>query len=142
MKMTMIPLRALFVILLLLPALWSWPAAAMGETVRASLADSWSGSFQVGNYPPLELVFHIQQDEDGALSARLDIPSQHRTGIPASRVTLDGQRLVMAFPDVQAEFLGAVFLNADSGQVQRISGDWSQSGEFVALTLQRHENDD
>lgn len=142
MQTTTTPLRALSVSLLLLPALWSWHAAAAGESVLASLADSWSGSFQVANYPPLELVFHIQQEEDGALSARLDVPSQYRTGIPASRVSLDGRRLVMEFPDVQAEFLGSISVDGDSGHVQQINGDWSQSGEFVALTLQRHETDD
>lgn len=142
MKTTTISMRTLMASLLLLPALWSGHATASGDSLRASLADSWSGSFRVGNYPPLELVFHILQEEDGSLSARLDIPSQYRTGIPASRVVLDDQRLIMEFPDVQAEFLGAVSVAGDSGQVQRISGDWSQSGEFVALTLQRHQSDD
>ncbi|MEX1197353.1 MAG: hypothetical protein WEB57_05775 [Pseudohongiellaceae bacterium] len=142
MKKTPIRARSLLLALALLPALWHWPATASGESVRASLADSWSGRFQVGNYPPLELVFHIQQEEDGTLAARLDIPSQYRTGIPADRVSLDGQRLVMQFPDVQAEFLGSIRVDDEGGHVQRISGDWSQSGEFVALSLQRHENDD
>lgn len=142
MKSTTIFQRSLIAALLLLPALWHWPATASGKAVLASLTDSWSGSFQVGNYPPLELVFHIQQEEDGTLAARLDIPSQYRTDIPADRVSLDGRRLVMEFPDLQAEFLGSITVDGDSGHVQRISGDWSQSGEFVALTLQRHETDE
>lgn len=128
--------------LLLTPVLWFGSVATAAESARTSLTGSWSGSFQVGNYPPLQLVFHIEREESGTLSARLDIPSQYRTGIPAEHISLDGRRLVMQFPVVQAEFLGSVSMADDSESVQRISGDWSQSGEFVALTLQRHATDD
>lgn len=118
------------------------PAAVANSSLPESLLDSWSARFQVGNYPPLELVFHLSRDEDGTLAAELDIPSQYRTGIPAQRATLNEQRITLYFPDIQAEFMGSISLHETNGHVEYISGDWSQSGEFVTMRLRRHASDD
>jgi len=130
--------HALLLAALLIAVPWSGSAIA-DEELLDSLAGSWTGSFQVGNYPPLELVFHLSRNEAGGLDARLDIPSQFRTGIPAELASLDGQRLTLRFPAIEAEFMGGLVVDGHDRHVERIHGDWGQSGEFVALTLRRQQ---
>lgn len=135
---TVLPRLALLLVLLsLMPA-----TRAQQPTYIESLLGSWSGDYQVGNYPPLELVLHFTRGEDGALAATLDIPSQYRRGIPAERLSLNGRRITLAFPAFGAEFLGAAVLDESGQQVRHLSGDWNQGGEFVALRLEPHTPDE
>ncbi len=125
---------------LFLPAvflLFALPFASMAESPEA-LEGSWSGQFQVGQYDPMELVFHIERDGQ-FLRASLDIPSQHRQGIPAGTVSLRGDLLRITIPDIQGEYYGALRLARDGQAIRRIDGDWSQSGEYVPLTLHPHD---
>lgn len=125
---------------LLLPALFllfALPSASMAES-PAALEGSWSGQFQVGQYDPMELIFHIERDGQ-FFSARLDIPSQHRQGIPATTVSLRGDLLRITIPDIQGEYYGALRMTRDGERIRRIDGDWSQSGEYVPLTLHPHD---
>jgi len=111
-------------------------ADTFGQAPEGSpdISGAWAGSFQVAQYDPMELVFHINQSADG-LSAILDIPSQQQYGISVDRVTLRNGQLFMQVSTIQAEFYGGLQLGRDGTTVRRITGDWAQSGEFVPLTL-------
>ena len=128
---------------LLLALLSLMPATrAQQPSYVDSLLGSWSGEYQVGNYPPLELVLRFTRGDNGALAAALDIPSQYRRGIPAERLSLNDRRITVAFPAFGAEFLGSVVLDESGQQVRHLSGDWNQGGEFVALRLEPHTPDE
>lgn len=107
-----------------------------GALAEDRLLGSWQGSFQVGQYDPLSLVLHITE-QDGALQARLDIPSQFMQGIPVAAISLRNNQLLLRIPEIQAEFYGALQFGRDQSTVRSIFGDWSQSGEYVPMRLQR-----
>jgi len=98
------------------------------------IVGSWAGGFQVAQYDPIELVFHIAREADG-FSATLDIPSQQQRGIQVDRVTLRNGQLFLQVAALQAEFFGGLRMGRNGSTVRRIDGDWAQSGEFVPLTL-------
>ncbi len=122
--------------LCLLLSLTALPGAAFAQTAEQypDIAGSWAGGFQVAQYDPIELVFHIRHEADG-LSATLDIPSQQQRGIQVDRVRLHNGQLFLQVATLQAEFFGGLRLGRDGSTVRRIDGDWAQSGEFVPLTL-------
>lgn len=124
-------------VLLCLPLLLSsLPGSSLADTTddAADISGSWSGSFQVAQYDPLVLVFHIVRDTEG-LSATLDIPSQQQRGITVDRVSLLDGQLTLRVSAIQAEFYGGLQFSRDGRTVRSIAGDWAQSGEFVPLTL-------
>ena len=81
-------------------------AAALVLPMDASAQPSpvvgeWGGSLQVGGQS-LPLVFHIRQGEDGSLTSTMDSPTQGATGIPVESTTVEGDRLVMELPPLEA----------------------------------------
>lgn len=90
---------------------------------------SWTGTLETGG-TALRIVFHIEHTERGSLTATMDSPDQGVTGIPASRVTADGDSLVLEVGSINGRFEG-VLAEADS----TIEGTWTQSGRSFPLTL-------
>lgn len=96
-------------------------------------AGTWTGALQVGAVR-LRLVFHLQADSTGALSATLDSPDQGATGIPLDHVRLDGRAL-----QILAIKIGARYDGEFSPDGTRIDGTWSQRGNSLPLVLERGE---
>jgi hypothetical protein len=80
----------------------------------------------------LALVFHISAGKEGELLATVDSPDQGVRGIPVERVVVDGNRLTMEMPAMQARFEGVV-------EGDRLEGAWNQGGANLPLELERVE---
>jgi len=104
------------------------------------LAGVWRGSLIAAQFEPLEIVLHIHEqapENSGTYTATLDIPAQFRSGLPVAAISLNGNNLLVSMPALDAEFYGSLVLDAQGDQVIALNGDWSQSGEYIPLRLQR-----
>jgi uncharacterized protein len=102
----------------------------------------WKGTLSAAQYNPVELIFTIVSGSsaDGANhSATLDIPSQFRAGLPVASVSLRENSITLRLPALQAEFHGYLEFAEDGSTVLALDGDWSQSGEYVPLRLERSQ---
>jgi pimeloyl-ACP methyl ester carboxylesterase len=95
------------------------------------LAGTWQGVLQ---FPGAELriVFRIAQNPDGTWTALLDSPDQGSKDIPTSKVTVEGDRLVIESQLVAGSFSGKI--NADFSE---IAGQWKQGGMDIPLVLKK-----
>jgi hypothetical protein len=110
------------------------------HAAAADLSGNWRGTLTAAQYDPIELIFRMQRvspDEGAGYQASLDIPAQFRVGLAVPIVSLSGNNLTLRLPDIQAEFYGALVFADDGHTVLAIDGDWSQSGEYVPLRLER-----
>jgi hypothetical protein len=90
---------------------------------------SWTGTFDFGG-DEARPVFHIERADDGALTASMDAPNQGATGIPVSRVVVDGDSLTLSVDSLNGRFEG-VMTEADT-----IDGAWTNNdGRSWPLTL-------
>ncbi len=104
------------------------------------LTGTWRGSLIAAQMEPLEVVLHIQSSPAGSpagYSASLDIPAQFRSGLPVASISLNGNNLLVSMPALDAEFYGSLVFDEQGNHVVALNGDWSQSGEYVPLRLQR-----
>ncbi len=116
-----------------------WVTLAQAQT-DPQLTGIWRGSLIAAQMDPLEVVLHIQSSPTGSTagySASLDIPAQFRSGLPVASISLNGNNLLVSMPALDAEFYGSLVFDAQGEQVIALNGDWSQSGEYVPLRLER-----
>lgn len=106
------------------------PASASSPPDPAILG-SWSGPLVVGPGIELRLVFHIEADQEGRLTATMDSPDQGATGIPIQEVTYAEGELELDLPQIQGGFRGTL-LAPDT-----LDGRWSQGGQSFPLRLVR-----
>jgi hypothetical protein len=125
-------LSAMLRFLPLLALLLAAPAFA-----QADLAGDWSGTLDLSEMqpdaPPLTVIVHMVRDGDG-YSATFDSPTQGVFGIPVDSVSLDGQALTVAMPDIRVTYTGTV--SADGSQ---IDGTWTQGPASLPLVLTPYE---
>ncbi|PSQ98240.1 MAG: hypothetical protein BRD48_07915 [Bacteroidetes bacterium QS_9_68_14] len=117
----------------LLAALFSfvaWPAAHAQESPPPAPEGPWHGTIETGGQQ-LTAVFHLERDEDGALTATMDVPQQSASGIPVSdvRAKADSLRLVVGA-------IGGVFEGARTPNGS-IEGTWKQNGVTAPLVLEK-----
>ena len=116
-----------------------WLTLAQAQPVP-QLTGTWRGSLIAAQMDPLEVVLHIQSSPTGSTagySATLDIPAQFRSGLPVASISLNGNNLLVSMPALDAEFYGSLVFDEQGSHVIALNGDWSQSGEYVPLRLQR-----
>ena len=89
----------------------------------------WVGTLNLGG-TSLRIVFHINTDEEGLLSATLDSPDQGATGIPTSMVQFTEGALTIEVASIGGAYSGE--LNKES-----ITGTWKQGGGSLPLELER-----
>jgi|HubBroStandDraft_4_1064222.scaffolds.fasta_scaffold72627_2 hypothetical protein len=96
-----------------------------GQTLSVqSLAGDLEGT--LGGQLPL--VLHLRADENGALAATMDSPSQGANGLVGSEVKLDGTTLSYSIAIVGGMYTGTV-----SADGKTISGTWTQNGNSTPL---------
>lgn len=95
------------------------PAAA-----QDGIVGTWEGLIA----GQLTMIFHITE-EDGSLSATLDVPQQNTTGLPMDTVTFDGTQVRMTL-----DLVGGVY----EGTLQEdgtVAGQWTQTAAPQPQTL-------
>ena len=105
--------------------------ARVAGNEKKDIEGIWEGSLDV-NGSKLRVVFHISRAEDGSLTATLDSPDQGATGIPVSKVTFEGGKLV-----VNVDVAMAMFEGQANGDLSSIDGNWKQRGMTFPLKLER-----
>ncbi len=106
------------------------PLPASAEATP-DLQGAWVGSVKVGE-SQLRLRFNLNQDEQQHYSATMDSIDQGASGIPISRVTLNGQQL-----ELEVKVAQAVYQGQYQAQPEQIQGHWQQGGQTFALLLTR-----
>lgn len=111
------------------------PLQATAEAIP-DLQGAWIGSVKVGA-SQLRLRFNLSQDgqqhsDNQFYSATMDSIDQGASGIPISRVTLNGQQLELEVKVAQAAYQGRY-----QAQPEQIQGQWQQGGQSFELILTR-----
>lgn len=99
--------------------------------LNAQIAGDWKGAISVQGME-LELVFHIS-DNEGALTATLDVPMQGAAGIPIETTEFADGELKMNMSGIQAKFTGKLIDEAS------IEGSFEQMGMTMPLKLAKFE---
>ena len=107
------------------------PAPPISAELAAALAGRWEGKLEVPGQP-LRIAFVLELDSEGTLSATLDSPDQGQTGLPVSRLTVDGGTV-----RAELSFARAVYEGTLNEARTEISGEWQQGGGSMPLTLRK-----
>lgn len=96
----------------------------------------WVGPLKIG---PAELstVLHVEQGEDGALSATLDSPDQGAFGLEVASISMEGRTLRFESPKLDARFEGTL---SEDGTT--LSGTFTQRGRETPLSMARTAEED
>jgi uncharacterized protein len=99
--------------------------------VSAELQGNWEGAVETPN-GPFRIAVHFKNQPDKTVTATLDSLDQGSTGLPLSDVVQKGLAVEFQLRLVSGAFKGA--LNQEGTQ---LTGDWSQSGASMPLTLKK-----
>lgn len=91
---------------------------------------NWSGKLDLPGQK-LEIIFKIAADENGKLTAKMDVPLQGAKDLPVKETTLNGDSLKLNVAMVAGKFEGK-FTNDTL-----IEGNWKQSGMTFPLMLKK-----
>jgi pimeloyl-ACP methyl ester carboxylesterase len=107
---------------------------AAADAERA--AGTWQGALEVSG-AELTIVFHLDRADapegDGSeWTATMDSPDQGATGIPVSKVTVDGDKVRLDLAAIGGTYEGTL---TDDGET--IDGTWTQGGSSYPLVVER-----
>lgn len=106
-------------------------AEAKPRTPKPSDIDGdWEGALDAGGQT-LRVALHIASYEDG-MSAKFDSLDQNLKDIPVTTIQRDGAKLKFEMKQFAATFEGTI-----DKELKTITGDWSQGGGSLPLTLKR-----
>jgi hypothetical protein len=120
---------ALMVLMLGMPSLGN--AAATPKHQAAQIVGDWKGAIDTGG-GSLRVVIHVTQDKNGKLSATMDSPDQHATGIVIASIAYKKPALHFAIEQFGAGYDG--ILSEDNAE---IVGQWKQGSASLPLTFVR-----
>lgn len=103
-----------------------------------SLTGTWRAEISAARYEPVEIRLHISNN-GSSYTATLDIPSQHRAGLPVETVIVRNGQITLRLPAIQAEFYGDLVSHSEGQSVIAMEGDWNQSGEYIPLRFEREQ---
>jgi polyvinyl alcohol dehydrogenase (cytochrome) len=106
--------------------LWILISARLALATGVPVTGMWRGTVHIGG-EDYRIVLHI----DGSSAATLDSPDTGKLGIPLSSVNASDGALSFELPNLKGSFHGK--LTTD----QRLTGEWKQSKQTTALTLER-----
>lgn len=95
------------------------------------LDGDWDGALNV-NGATLRLAFHVKTTDAGGTVATLDSIDQAAFGIPVTKISRDGAEVRFEIALVHGEFKGTL-----GAAGKTITGQWSQMGNALPLTLTR-----
>jgi len=101
------------------------------NAVDNKLAGTWQGNLNISGQG-LRIIFHISQEENEQLSAKMDSPDQGANNIPVYSVLFSAKEIVLNVKSIGGEYKG--ILQDDN---QTILGKWKQSGYEFPLNLKK-----
>jgi pimeloyl-ACP methyl ester carboxylesterase len=99
-------------------------------SIAQDIRGYWKGTLSLGP-TELELYFDIKE-ENGTISATLDVPAQGAYDIPVTSISFDMMKLTMEIAPLNATYEGTFVLN-------NIVGEFTQMGMTLPLTLIKGE---
>ncbi len=93
------------------------------------ITGTWGGLMSAGTQT-LQIIFHLETDAGGALTATMDSPDQGQFGLPVNRAVFDGSVLRLELDYAGASFEGTMVVDGFS-----IEGAWSQGGASLPLLI-------
>jgi hypothetical protein len=111
--------------------LFSFQLAAQ-ENFSQKFSGNWSGEMELSG-SKLEIIFKISLEENGELSAKMDVPAQGARDLPVSKAEVKTDSVFLHVAMIAGRFEGQMVNDTT------ISGNWSQSGLNFPLTLNRTE---
>ncbi len=106
--------------------------SAAQENLNQKLTGNWSGEMEFSG-SKLELIFKISFNENGELSAKMDVPAQGARDLPVSKAEVKDDSIFLHVAIIAGRFSGQIINDTT------IAGNWSQSGLNFPLTLNRTE---
>jgi hypothetical protein len=103
---------------------------------KPAVVGTWEGALQAQGVE-LAIIFHIAQDEGGALTATMDSPDQGAYGIPVDGVEVKGDSVLLTVGVAKGEWEGIVSEDAST-----LDGVWRQSGLEFPLVLGRSDGEE
>lgn len=101
---------------------------ASQEYLSRKLAGNWIGEMELSG-SKLELIFKISVEENGELSAKMDVLAQGARDLPVSKTEVKADSIFLHVAMIAGCFEGKIMNDTT------ITGKWSQSGLNFPLTL-------
>lgn len=108
------------------------PLSFSAEATKADLAGAWRGKIDPEG-AAIELVFHIEANQDGGWSGTVDTPAQSSYGLPLSGISVDGDGSVT----IAVAATGGLYQANLQDSGQRLEGTWKQGGAELKLECKR-----
>jgi hypothetical protein len=105
---------------------------AAQENINQRFTGNWSGEMELSG-SKLELIYKISLEENGELSAKMDVPAQGARDLPVNKAEVKTDSIFLQVAMIAGRFEGKMINDTT------ISGNWSQSGLNFPLTLNRTE---
>ena len=103
---------------------------AMNPELPEKFIGKWEGKLETPG-GSLNLVFNLS-NKDGSAVGTIDSPDQGATGIPISLISVSENSIKIGVQVVSGEYKGKLSEDGKS-----LTGDWSQSGQTLALVLKQ-----
>jgi hypothetical protein len=91
----------------------------------------WAGAIDAGG-TKLRLVMRVAKNPAGGYTTKIDSPDQGTFGLPVEKTTATAEGLQLELPNLGASYDAKYSMDGKS-----LSGQWSQGGNIIALTLTR-----
>lgn len=105
---------------------------AAQENSNRNFTGNWSGKMELSG-SKLELIFKVSLEENGTLSAKMDVPAQGARDLPVSKTEVKTDSIFLHVAMIAGRFEGQKVNDTT------ITGNWNQSGLNFPLTLNRTE---
>ena len=103
-----------------------------GPTMQTQgLQGIWQGTLDAGG-TKLSVIFKVTKSPDDTFAATLDVPDQGATGVPVDVVTVKDTTVRF-----ELKSLGGVYEGVINKEGTAITGNWTQGGTTLPLTLNR-----
>ena len=99
--------------------------------VSKELEGDWEGALETPN-GSLKLVVHFKNQPDDTVKATIDSPDQNSMDLPLSDVSQKDSAV-----EFQLRLVGGSFKGTLNKEGTQLAGEWSQSGNNLALTLKK-----
>ena len=95
------------------------------------IVGTWQGDLTVPGGMSLAMVFHIELDEEGDLTASADSPDQGVQGMAVESVRFEDGRVELHLPSISGRFEGLL------EEPESLKGTWFQGGAELPLEMSR-----
>ena len=98
------------------------------------LQGTWNGTLETGA-TKLRVIFKVTKSAHDTFAATLDVPDQGAAGVPVDAITVKD-----ATVRFELKSLGGVYEGMINKEGTTITGNWTQGGTTLPLTLNRSDN--